>query len=109
MDRRMALYRLIPDADYNPACFDFTEQEARDKKLWRDPRPMPSNAELQAEYDAWVLEEEATSYKEKRKKDYETDGLHFDVFVEMLIENDEVGMANYRSERNAIKIKHPKP
>ena len=48
MDVRLAVSKIYPDADYNPACFNFTEAEARAKKLWRDARAMPTQAELDA-------------------------------------------------------------
>jgi len=48
MDIRLAVSKIYPDAEYNPACFNFTEAEARAKKLWRDARAMPTQAELAA-------------------------------------------------------------
>ena len=72
-----------------------------------DDQIMLSNYE--AENSVYLSEKSVIEYKEKRKKDYEAGDLHFDVFVEMLIEEDEAGMANYRAKRNAIKLKHPKP
>ena len=48
MDYNELTLTIYPGADFNSACFNFTEQEARAKKLWRDPRPMPTKAQLEA-------------------------------------------------------------
>lgn len=48
MDKQNAVYKIYPNAQFNPACFEFSESEARQKKLWRDPRPMPTQEELEA-------------------------------------------------------------
>lgn len=45
----------------------------------------------------------------KRKCEYAKQGLSFDSFVEMLIEDDTVGLAQFRSKRDLIKADHPKP
>lgn len=50
-----------------------------------------------------------TKYQRDRKSEYESQGLTFDSFVEMLIENDAAGMAAYRNQREAIKLQYPKP
>lgn len=50
MDKNLALSKIYPDAEYNPACFDYSEEEARSKNLWRDARPMPTQAEMEAAY-----------------------------------------------------------
>jgi len=50
MDINTVVGKLLPSADFNPACFEFTEEEAREKKLWRDERPMPTLSELN---EAW--------------------------------------------------------
>jgi len=64
---------------------------------------------LETKHAEWQAEESAAEYKKLRKKDYEAAGLHFDKFVEMLIEDDVQGIAEYRSSRAAIKLKYPKP
>ena len=51
----------------------------------------------------------SVKYKADRRADYEAQGLTFDSFVEMLIEDDVAGIADYRSKRAAIKVKHKKP
>ena len=66
MDKRLAMLKIYPDAQFNPACFNFTEEEARTKKLWRDPRPMPTQESLEAAH-ASALEEE-----ELKKQDIQT-------------------------------------
>lgn len=48
MDYQLAVSKIYPDARYNQACFNFSESEARVKKLWRDERPMPTQEELEA-------------------------------------------------------------
>ena len=48
MDYHLAVSKIYTNTDYNKACFNFTEEEAREKKLWRDVRPMPSLSELEA-------------------------------------------------------------
>lgn len=53
-------------------------------------------------------EKEIEEYRLKRERDYIKNGLTFDVFVEMLIENDTAGIEEFRTKRNAIKEKHPK-
>jgi len=57
------------EVDFNPACFNFTEEVARAKKLWRDDKLMPTQEQLdavqvtiqkevdtQALYDAMVVD-----------------------------------------------------
>lgn len=48
MDYYAVVSKIYEGADFNPACFNFTEQEARAKKLWRDERAMPTQQELEA-------------------------------------------------------------
>ena len=103
MDKRKAVDLIYPGVEYNPACFEFSEAEARAKKLWRDARPMPTDAELQA-----ALDGDTEGYKERRKKDYRDEGLTFEKYVELLIENDNAGMAQFRAQRDVIKARHPK-
>ena len=50
MDIALTMHEIYQDADYNPSCFDFDEKTAREKKLWRDKRPMPTEAELQTKW-----------------------------------------------------------
>lgn len=109
MSIQKSVYEIYGEVDYNPSCFDFTEQEARDKKLWRDNRAMPTQQELD---DANVIvssQEDAVAYKENRKADYDEQGLSFDSYVEMLIEDDTAGIAAFKSARNVIKGNNPKP
>ena len=109
MNYQAAILKIYPDADFNPACFNFTEEEAREKKLWRDARAMPTTEEIT---DALVLVEEektASQYKSDRALEYNKQGLSFDSFVEMLIEGDTAGMNTFKQKRDAIKANHPKP
>lgn len=50
MDKGIALSKIYNNVEYNPACFNFSEEEARAKKLWRDERPMPTLEQLQEAY-----------------------------------------------------------
>lgn len=109
MDYYRIVENILPGADFNPACFEFSEEDARAKKLWRDARPMPTQQQISAEWASIqaILADEAV--KEARKKDYEKDGLSFNRFIELIIEEDEAGMAAFRAKRAQIKARHPKP
>jgi hypothetical protein len=48
MDYRLAADKIYSGISLNPACFNFSEAEARTRKLWVDSRPMPTHAELEA-------------------------------------------------------------
>ena len=48
-------------------------------------------------------------YKEDRRKEYEKRGLSFDKYVEMIIEEDNQGMADFKAEREIVKQLFPKP
>lgn len=61
MDFKLAVSKIYQDADFNEACFGFTEAEARSRKLWRDARPMPTNQELK---DALTLANKEIQVKE---------------------------------------------
>lgn len=72
MNYQLAVPLIYPDAEFNPACFDFTEEEARKKKLWRDARPMPTSEEMTVVLDAHKVEEDeknALAILLKEKKD----------------------------------------
>lgn len=47
-------------------------------------------------------------HKAKRKSDYIKDGLTIERFVELLIEDDQEAMADFKARRLPIKAKHPK-
>lgn len=105
----LAVHKLVPQADYNPACFDFSEEEARKNLLWRDERPMPTMEQLlsvKAEVDSELAVEDV---RNKRREAYELAGLHIEKFTEMIIEDDQEGMQAFRDARLVIKQKHPKP
>ena len=108
MDYYLAVSKIYEGADFNPACFNFTEEIAREKKLWRDARPMPTPGQITAAMDEASAELAAVEYKDLRKKEYENQGLSFDSFVEMLIEGDNVGMEQYRAKRDNVKATYPK-
>ena len=106
MDYVLAVSKIYPEGvNYNPACFDFSEEEARERKLWRDDKAMPSIAECKKVLTEY---ERTESYKEKRRLDYEKEGLSILDYLELIIEDDQVGMQAYKQKRNAIKAKHPK-
>jgi len=74
----------------------------------------PTNAEtamssIENELPAIIEDIEINAYKGRRRKDYHDEGLTFDSFVEMIIENDVPGMAQFRAKRDVIKGNHPKP
>lgn len=46
MDYKKAVSKIYEDVYFNQACFNFSEEEARSKKLWRDERPMPTQEQL---------------------------------------------------------------
>lgn len=64
---------------------------------------------LEAENIRYQAEFAATEYKEKRRQEYNLNGLSFDKYIEMIIENDVAGMDAFRAARNVIKAKYPKP
>lgn len=109
MDLRLAIEETTPGADYNPAAFDFSENEARAKKLWRDPRPMPTQKELE---DAWKLiekdfkDEEA---KNKRRGEFPPIGDQLDAIWKQF-EAMKSGGQNLTQDANSIlnKIKEVK-
>lgn len=72
MDKVLIVNKLVPQAEYNPACFKFTEEEARKKKLWRDERSMPTQSEMDAEW--LTIEQELVGEKtlKQNKKEFKT-------------------------------------
>lgn len=63
------LKELGAEVEYNPACFNFTEEEARAKNLWRAELPMPTKEQLQIWWDTkYKAELEALDNAEKSKK-----------------------------------------
>lgn len=93
-----------PSADYNPACFEFSEEEARAKRLWRDDRPMPTEEEAEAAYAEWESRE---GNIEKRRNEHNKAGLTHYNFIELLINNDMVGLQKFRNDRETINRKYP--
>jgi len=73
MDINRIINNLVPGASFNPACVNFTESQARDKKLWRDTRKMPTQSEIEAEHDRLVIEDQKVEYIEKRKEKLKED------------------------------------
>lgn len=108
MDYILLVPKIYENPDFNPACFNFSEEEAREKKLWRDSRPMPTSEQMQTEWDKIKIEIEKNKYKEERREKYQEQGLFFDKFVEMLIENDTAGIEDFRAKRSVIKLEIPK-
>lgn len=47
----MEVYRLLGPVNFNPSCFLYSEEIAREKGLWRDNRPMPTKEELESVRD----------------------------------------------------------
>lgn len=59
MDNNILVRRIYNDIIFNPACFNFSEEEARKKGLWTDSRAMPSKLELDEEQAIVISEESA--------------------------------------------------
>lgn len=51
MDIALVVNELVPKARYNIKAFEYSEFDARELKLWRDYRPMPTQQELE---DKWL-------------------------------------------------------
>ena len=68
----------------------------------------PTQEEIDAEILLIESEFVASEYQRKRKSDYDKEGLSFDKFVELLIEDDTQGLKDFRDARNLVKVKHPK-
>lgn len=109
MNYTIAVDRIYPEAVFNPACFNFTEQEAREKKLWTDERPMPTEAELLAELEAYNAERAAIVYKENREKEYPSTDELVVALWEKVVEGRSDSSNALETKRQAVKIKHPKP
>lgn len=65
-----------------------------------------SLAENPSDFEVTKIDE--NNYGEKRLEEYFENGLTLEKFLELLIENDNAGMAKFRSDRDAIRGKHPK-
>ena len=66
MDLALTMDALLPGIGYNPAFVDFTEEEAREKKLWTSVENMPTTEELNTAWAILTLEININKYKEDR-------------------------------------------
>jgi len=62
----------------------------------------------QSKVEAKAAKTLAKKYRKDRKAEYEKQGLNKNKYLEMLIENDTAGMAEYKAKRDAIKLLFPK-
>lgn len=104
MNYGLALNKIYPGIGFNQACFNFTEEESREKGLWTDSRPMPTTQELE---DALVKAEKEMA-DELVKKEYEEEGLTHDLFLQLLMDDDELGAKAFKAKRKVIKDKYTK-
>ncbi|MHA1379301.1 MAG: hypothetical protein ACTSRG_13035 [Candidatus Helarchaeota archaeon] len=73
IDKLHAVSKIYDNSvSFNPACFRFTEEEARKKGLWRDSRPMPTQEQLESvsgEIEIELnIEKEKDQLKDKNRK-----------------------------------------
>lgn len=96
-DLRRALAELT--LSYNPALWE--------QDFLKDP-----SEEIMAQVEAKDAEFEEikrlNAHVEPRKNEYAKRGLHFDVFIEAMIEDDVDKIAWYRNERQKVKDEIPK-
>lgn len=114
MDKAIALSKIYKEITYNPACFNFSEEEARAKKLWRDPRPMPTEEDLQAAWDSVKDEIEKKDNENKRQKELGDIYVFFEGLLEHFLELKSKGdklnkeLDNFLIKYEDAKLKHPK-
>ena len=75
---------------------------------WNGPDPQPTEAELQAAWDAYVAEQNATQYQRDRKPEYPAladlaDALYWSN------QGDNTKLDEYYAAVSAVKTKYPKP
>jgi len=92
------------EVEYNPACFDFSEAEAREKKLWRSEKPMPTSETMETENAKIVTEQASTQYIRQRKSEY--DALNQ---FELMTDDAANSTTTHADAISAIKTKYPKP
>jgi hypothetical protein len=70
MDINYIIYKQLgPEVEFNPACFDLSESDAKAKNLWRSSLPMPTKEQLQTWWNTkYKAEIEALNNAEKNKK-----------------------------------------
>ena len=99
-----AFYKLKPEI---PNADKYINDLINDPE--REEEAMQFMSELETSDKIFEDEITANEYKLKRKKEYDRTGLSFNSYIEMIIENDNSGMAHFRNERQKIKDKYPKP
>ncbi len=104
MDLALVMNHLLPGISYNPAFVDFTEVEAREKKLWTAIEPMPAAIELN---NAWIIVE--TSLNETQ---YITDraNAHIPITEQLDMQYWDMvnGTMNWKDYVDNIKATYPK-
>ncbi len=93
----------LGSVDYNPACFDFSETEAREKKLWRSEKPMPTSETMETENAKIVTEQASTQYQRDRQAEYPS---LLELTVALYDTDDKSAV---EAKRAAVKLKYPKP
>jgi len=70
MDINYIIYKeLGPEVEFNPACFNLSEADAKAKNLWRSSLPMPTKEQVQIWWDTkYKAELQALALAEKNKK-----------------------------------------
>lgn len=71
-----------------------------------------AQAEAEAELESEMLVAQTTPsgrYAEFRQMEYLAEGLTFDYWNELVIEEDTAGQADYKTRRDVIRAKYPKP
>ena len=91
------------EVEYNPACFDFSEAEAREKKLWRSDLSMPTSETMETENAKVVTELALTQYQRDRATEYPSIA---DLVVALYDIDDKSAV---EAKRAAVKLKYPKP
>jgi len=104
MDIALAMKYIDETAFYNPACFDFTEEEARAKNLWKSDNSMPTQAELQAASDIVSSDLAANQYKKDRELAYNSIKDQLDMQYHDLVD----GTSTWKDHIDSVKTQYPK-
>ena len=75
---------------------------------WNGPDAQPTEAELQAAYDAYVAEQAATEYQRNRQPEYPSLATFADAYY-WAQKGDNTKMDEYVASCDAVKAKYPKP
>ena len=75
---------------------------------WDGPDAQPTEAEIQAAYDAYVAEQVATEYQRNRQPEYPSLATFADAYY-WAQKGDNTKMDEYVASCDAVKSKYPKP